>query len=168
MRPVSIALLVLWLAACGGSDGGSRGALEAIRQGLNPPPEPDTVPEMIDYDADLAVNLDEMKELPAGVLYQDLEPGEGAEAAPGDRVELRLAGWLPDGVPIDSLSLTVSLGAGELIQGLDLGVAGMKPGGRRKLVIPPGLAYGGEGREGVPPYSVVVYDVGLVAIRPER
>ncbi|MGH7559838.1 MAG: FKBP-type peptidyl-prolyl cis-trans isomerase [Gemmatimonadales bacterium] len=133
---------------------------------LTPPAiPPDTVPEMVDYDADLGVNVDAMKKLPAGVLYEDVTVGAGDEAAPGDEVDLRLVGWLPDGTRIDSLGITVRLGAGDLLQGLEAGIPGMRTGGRRKLVIPPGLAYGGEGRDGVPAQAVVVYDVELFAVR---
>jgi FKBP-type peptidyl-prolyl cis-trans isomerase FkpA len=144
-----------------------RGRLEAIRSTLNPPPPPpDTIPEMLDYAADLGVNVADMKKLPAGVLYEDLRTGDGGEAAPGSQVDIRLAGWLPDGTPIDSATVSFRLGGGEVIEGLDAGIPGMKAGGRRKLVVPPGLAYGVEGRDGVPSLAVLVYEVELVAVRP--
>ncbi len=152
-------------AACGG-DGSARNTLEAVRSTLTPPPPPpDTIPEMLEYAADLGINIADMKKLPAGVLYEDVRIGEGEEVVPGDELDLRLAGWLPDGTPIDTATVTIRLGAGDVIQGLDAGLPGMRAGGRRRFVIPPGLAYGGEGREGVPPQAVVVYDAEVVALR---
>jgi FKBP-type peptidyl-prolyl cis-trans isomerase FkpA len=161
----TVFLLAATAAGCGGD--GTRGRLEAIRSTLNPPaPPPDTIPEMLEYAADLAVNIADMKKLPAGVLYEDVRAGEGDEAVPGSQVEIRLAGWLPDGTTIDSATVAFRLGAGEVIGGLDAGIPGMKAGGRRKLVVPPGLAYGVEGRDGVPSNAVLVYEVELSAVRP--
>jgi FKBP-type peptidyl-prolyl cis-trans isomerase len=120
---------------------------------------------MLEYAADLGVNIADMKKLPAGVLYEDVRVGEGDEAVPGDQVDVRLAGWLPDGTIIDSTTLSFRLGAGEVIGGLDAGIPGMRAGGRRKLVVPPGLAYGEEGRDAVPALAVLVYEVELSAVR---
>ena len=154
----------LALAACG--DGTARSRLDAVRTTLNPPPPPpDTIPEMLEYAADLGINIADMLKLPAGVLYEDVRVGEGDEAVPGDEVDVRLAGWLPDGTPIDSTTLTFRLGAGEVIGGLDAGIPGLRAGGRRKLVVPPGLAYGEEGRNAVPALAVLVYEVELSAVR---
>lgn len=155
----------LALAACGG-DGTARSRLDAVRTTLNPPPPPpDTIPEMLEYAADLGINIAEMLKLPAGVLYEDVRVGDGEEAVPGDQVDVRIAGWLPDGTPIDSTTLSFRLGAGEVIGGLDAGIPGMRAGGRRKLVVPPGLAYGEEGRDAVPALAVLVYEVELSAVR---
>jgi hypothetical protein len=152
-------------AGCGG-EGTGRSRLDAVRSALNPPPPPpDTIPEMLEYAADLGVNIADMMKLPAGVLYEDVRVGDGAEAVPGDQVDVRIAGWLPDGSLIDSTTLSFRLGAGEVIGGLDAGIPGMRAGGRRKLVVPPGLAYGEEGREAVPALAVLVYEVELSAVR---
>jgi FKBP-type peptidyl-prolyl cis-trans isomerase len=56
------------------------------------------------------------------------------------------------------------VGAGSVLAGIDLGIAGMQPGGRRKLVIPPGLGYGAEGIGEIPRLAVLVYDLELVRI----
>ena len=150
--------------ACSGE--GARSRLDAVRSTLNPASPPlDTIPEMLEYAADLGINIAEMKKLPAGVLYEDVRIGEGDEAVPGDDVDVRLAGWLPDGTPIDSTTISFRLGAGEVIGGLDAGIPGMRAGGRRKLVVPPGLAYGEAGRDAVPALAVLVYEVELSAVR---
>jgi hypothetical protein len=112
-------------AACGG-EGTARNRLDAIRSALNPTSlPPDTIPEMLEYAADLGIDIADMLKLPAGVLYEDVRVGEGEEAVPGDEVDVRIAGWLPDGTPIDSTTLTFRRGAGEVIGGLDAGIPGM-------------------------------------------
>jgi FKBP-type peptidyl-prolyl cis-trans isomerase len=116
---------------------------------------------MLQYAADLQVNISEMAQLPEGVLWTDLSLGEGAEVATGDSVAVALWGWLPDGTPVDSAVTALRIGGGQVIHGLDLGIPGMKPGGRRQFVIPPGLAYGAEGGDNIPPNAVLVYLVEL-------
>jgi hypothetical protein len=161
-----VAAFAASLLACR-ADSPARAAIRSVGAGLNPPlPPPDTIPEMLDYDADLGVNITEMAKLPEGVLYQDMVVGSGREAASTDSVDLAFQGWLPDGSIVDSGTVSLRLGSGAMIQGIEAGIPGMKPGGRRKLVIPPGLAYGGEGQDGIPPNAVVVYDVELRAIVP--
>jgi FKBP-type peptidyl-prolyl cis-trans isomerase FkpA len=167
VRPLLlVAAFAAPLLACG-RDSPARAAIRSVGAGLNPPlPPPDTIPEMLDYDADLGVNVTEMAKLPAGVLYQDVVVGDGREAAPTDSVDIAFQGWLPDGSRVDSGRVSLRLGSGALIQGIEAAIPGMKPGGRRKLVIPPGLAYGREGQDAIPPNAVVVYDVELRAIVP--
>ncbi len=141
--------------------------MEAVRNAVTPPPlPPDTIPEMLDYAADLSVNIAEMRKSPDGFLWEDLSPGDSLEAVPGSEVDLQYAGWLPDGSPVDSGLVTFTVGAEEALPGLDRGVIGMKAGGRRRLVLPPGLGYGAEGREGIPPNAVLVYQLLLLAVRP--
>jgi FKBP-type peptidyl-prolyl cis-trans isomerase len=155
--------LLLAAAACSKSSP-AREALNSLRSQLDRPPPPDTIPEQLDYSADLQVNLTEMAKLPEGVLYEDVAPGEGPAAASGDSVAIRFDGWLPDGRHVDSATVSLRLGAGNIIPGIDLAIPGMKPGGRRKLVIPPGLAFGEEGRDSIPAFAVMVYDVELKAV----
>ena len=143
----------------------ARSAAESVRSSLNPPPPPpDTIPEMLDYAADLGVNITEMAKLPEGVLWADLSPGDGPAAVAGDSVEFGIEGWLPDGTRVDSSATAVRIGAGQVIDGIELALPGMKPGGRRQLVIPPGLGYGSQGREGIPPDAVLVYLVELRSV----
>lgn len=167
VRPfLLLAAFAASLLACR-ADSPARAAIRSVGAGLNPPPPPpDTIPEMLDYDADLGVNVSEMAKLPAGVLYQDMVVGSGPEAAPTDSVDIAFQGWLPEGSKVDSGTVSLRLGSGAMVQGIEAAIPGMKPGGRRKLVIPPGLAYGGDGRDAIPPNAVVVYDVELRAIVP--
>jgi len=96
--------------------------------------------------------------------------GEGNEAVPGNTVEVHYTGWLTDGTKFDSSydrneAFSFKLGAGQVIQGWDQGVAGMKVGGVRKLTIPPGLGYGARGAGGViPPDATLIFKVELVAV----
>jgi hypothetical protein len=151
-------VLLLLAAACGGES--RRAAVEALRSAGNPPaPPPDTIPEFLDYAADLKVDLSDMAKLPAGVLYRDIEPGSGAEVVEGDSVEVHYLGWLPNGSLVDSALVGIRVGSGDAIPGIDAALIGMKVGGIRKLVLSPGLAFGAEGTSGIPPASVLVYDL---------
>jgi FKBP-type peptidyl-prolyl cis-trans isomerase FkpA len=85
-----------------------------------------------------------MTTTPSGLQYEDLQEGSGAAAKSGDTVDVHYTGWLTDGKKFDSSvdrgrPFSFRLGAGQVIQGWDEGVAGMKPGGKRKLTIPSAL-----------------------------
>jgi FKBP-type peptidyl-prolyl cis-trans isomerase len=107
----------------------------------------------------------------SGLRYEDLAPGAGQSARSGDTVEVHYTGWLTDGTKFDSShdhnrSFSFQLGAGRVIRGWDEGVAGMKVGGRRKLVIPAALGYGRRGAGGViPPDAELTFEVELLGIR---
>jgi FKBP-type peptidyl-prolyl cis-trans isomerase len=108
---------------------------------------------------------------PSGVRYVDLRLGQGDEAGPGKIVEVHYVGWLQDGTRFDSSRdqdrpLTFRLGAGDALKGWDEGLAGMKVGGRRKLVIPPDLGFGKQGVGSVvPPNSILYYEFELLGVR---
>jgi FKBP-type peptidyl-prolyl cis-trans isomerase FkpA len=108
----------------------------------------------------------------------DVEIGSGDEAVAGKSVQVHYTGWLFDdsaadkhGAKFDSSRdrgepFMFPLGAGRVIQGWDQGVAGMKVGGRRTLIIPPELGYGSRGAGGViPPNATLVFDVELLGVR---
>jgi peptidylprolyl isomerase len=109
--------------------------------------------------------------LPSGVRYVDLKPGTGDEAREGKILEVHYIGRLEDGSKFDSTQdctqpLTLRLGAGDVIKGLDEGLVGMKVGGKRRLTIPPELGFGKEGAgERIPPNSTLTYEVELLAVR---
>ncbi|HXO20182.1 MAG TPA: FKBP-type peptidyl-prolyl cis-trans isomerase [Thermoanaerobaculia bacterium] len=109
----------------------------------------------------------------SGLRYVDLKVGEGDEAKAGQIVEVHYTGWLTDGTKFDSSldhkePLKFVLGAGQVIEGWDQGVAGMKVGGKRKLTIPPGLGYGPQGAGSViPPNATLVIEVELLKVRPK-
>ncbi len=100
----------------------------------------------------------------------DLVVGQGAEATAGKRVKVHYTGTLTDGKKFDSSldrgkPFEFKLGAGEVIQGWDQGVAGMKVGGKRKLTIPPDLGYGARGASGViPPNATLIFEVELLGV----
>ncbi len=107
----------------------------------------------------------------SGLQYQDLVVGTGAEAVPGKSVTVHYTGTLQDGTKFDSSvdrnqPFTFILGTGQVIPGWDEGVAGMKVGGKRKLVIPPNLAYGVQGSPPVIPANATLnFDVELLEVK---
>ena len=108
----------------------------------------------------------------------DVKQGTGTDATPGKTVVVHYTGWLYDtskpetrGAKFDSsrdrgAPFSFVLGAGRVIKGWDEGVAGMKLGGQRTLVIPPQFAYGARGAGGViPPDATLIFDVELLAVK---
>ena len=108
----------------------------------------------------------------SGLVIQDIECGSGDEAQSGEAVTVHYVGTLEDGTQFDSSRdrdepFTFPLGAGQVIPGWDEGVAGMKPGGVRKLTIPPDLAYGPAGRPPViPPNATLIFEIELIESKP--
>ena len=105
----------------------------------------------------------------SGLRITDLVVGEGAEAVSGQTVVVHYRGSLTDGREFDSSygrgPFRFPLGGGRVIQGWDEGVAGMKVGGKRKLVIPPELGYGSRGAGGViPPDATLIFEVELLQV----
>ena len=105
----------------------------------------------------------------SGLSITDLDLGNGEEAIAGKKVTVNYRGMLENGKEFDSSygrgPFSFSLGAGQVIKGWDEGVAGMKVGGKRKLIIPPDLGYGNRGAGGViPPNATLVFEVELLEV----
>lgn len=99
----------------------------------------------------------------------DLVKGQGPEAVRGKTVEVHYTGWLTDGTKFDSSvggqPFSFQLGSGQVIEGWERGVAGMKVGGKRKLTVPPDLGYGARGAPPeIPANATLVFEVELLAV----
>ena len=115
-----------------------------------------------------------MNTTPSGLQYEDTITGNGKEAVSGNQVSVHYTGWLFNGgiagAKFDSSKdrgdlFRFSLGGGQVIRGWDEGVAGMKVGGTRRLVIPPELGYGTRGAgEVIPPNATLLFEVELLAV----
>lgn len=144
VRAVAAVLFLVGLAACAGDGSG--------------------VPEIA---SELGVDRAELEARESGLWIQVLQEGSGREAEAGQRVVVHYTGWLTGGEKFDSSRdrgqpFAFLLGQGRVIQGWDEGVAGMREGGRRILVIPPQLAYGERGQGPIPPGAWLVFDVELL------
>lgn len=101
----------------------------------------------------------------------DITEGNGIEAVPGKEVTVNYAGTLENGIEFDSSysrnqPFTFTLGAGQVIKGWDQGVAGMKVGGKRKLIIPADLAYGAQSPSPkIPANSTLVFEIELLDVK---
>ena len=106
----------------------------------------------------------------AALKIEEVTVGAGDEAVDGKQVMVHYVGTLTDGTKFDSSidrnqPFPFVLGQGQVIKGWDQGVKGMKVGGKRKLTIPPALAYGAEGAGGViPPNATLVFEVELLGV----
>jgi peptidylprolyl isomerase len=107
---------------------------------------------------------------PSGLKYQDLVEGAGETPNDGDQVIVHYTGWLLSFKKFDSSvdrgePFAFQLGRQQVIKGWDEGVATMKVGGKRKLVIPPDLAYGEQANGMIPANSTLIFEVELLAIK---
>ena len=116
-------------------------------------------------------NKGNTEEMGNGLIIEDLVVGEGAEAQDYNKVVVNYTGSLEDGSVFDSSlnpgrgPFTFTLGVGSVIKGWDLGVKGMKVGGKRKLTIPPELGYGDQGAGGlIPPGATLIFEVDLLEV----
>ncbi len=147
------AMVVLGLSGCASSGGG--GASD---------------PTQLSFAPELEIDLDRMTLTDQGLYYQDLSVGSGEEARVNRRVTVHYMGWHPDGRLFDSSlasggPIRFIVGNREVIRGWELGVQGMKEGGRRRLVIPSRLAYGARGLRGVVPgNATLVFEVQLLEV----
>jgi len=108
---------------------------------------------------------------PERLQIEDIVLGRGAEASPGRRLQVSYICTLTDGTMVDNSARTgrpfeFKLGSGMVIKGWEQGVDGMRVGGRRRLTIPPDLAYGERGRPPViPENATLIFDIELVGVQ---
>lgn len=127
-------------------------------------------PTKVTYAAELGVDLNAMDRSASGLYTQDQVVGTGTEATNGRKLQVHYSGWLPNGYLFDTSRDTgqtfpFTLGKGEVIEGWDEGVVGMRVGGKRRLVIPSNLGYGERDMGSIPPNSVLIFDVELISVR---
>jgi FKBP-type peptidyl-prolyl cis-trans isomerase FkpA len=137
-------------------------------------PEPVTGPvptiEGATFAAALNVNLANMTKMANGVYFQDIPAGNGTVAAVGNHLTVHYTGYYTNGTSFDTsigktpFGFTIGASPAQVIKGWDEGLVGMKVGGTRKLVIPPAMGYGGGSFNGIPPNSILVFNVQLVSI----
>jgi peptidylprolyl isomerase len=108
----------------------------------------------------------------SGLKYVDLAPGAGATIKTGDQVTVKYKGTFTDGTEFDGSekhdpgTFDYVQGVTSLIPGWTEGTSTMKPGGKRKLIIPPNLGYGADGNEVIPPNSTLIFEIEVVAVKP--
>lgn len=129
-------------------------------------PEPSSI-ETASFASSLNVDLVTSTKLPSGMYIRDVAVGSGASVASGQTLAMRYTGWLSNGTQFDATGngapFTFRLGAGQVIGGWDQGVAGMKVGGTRQLIIPPALGYGTRGTGPIPGNAILVFTVQVVS-----
>ena len=153
LRILLSALMPLAMAACGG----------------------DTVTsvlpiEQTTFAASLGVNLAASTKTADGLYYRDVVVGTGATLTAGKTVGMRYSGAFASGTVFDANPspkpvFTFLLGSGQVIKGWDEGLVGMKVGGTRQLIIPPGLGYGASDYAGIPGNSVLVFTVDAITVQ---
>lgn len=117
------------------------------------------------------VENNNMQENVTELKIEDLVVGTGAEAVSGKEISVHYTGTLTNGTKFDSSKdrgtpFEFTLGAGQVIQGWDKGFAGMKVGGKRKLIIPSDMGYGAQGAGGViPPNATLIFEVELLDVK---
>jgi FKBP-type peptidyl-prolyl cis-trans isomerase FkpA len=114
---------------------------------------------------------DALTTLAGGVQYLDLEVGQGPAVRRGDTITVHYTGWLRDGTRFDTSrergsAFVFKVGQGAVIKGWDAGVVGMQRDGKRRLIIPPRMAYGRRGvPDKIPPDATLVFEIELLAIQ---
>lgn len=127
-------------------------------------------PTTVTYAQGLGIRLSDFTRDTSGVYYQDLAVGSGAVAVRNSTVSYFYTGYLADGRQFDSnvgatSPYTLVLGSGQAVRGFDRGLLGIAAGGRRRLIIPPALAYGNSAKgTAIPAGSILIFVVDVPAV----
>jgi hypothetical protein len=168
-----LALTALAATACGYADPYATGGPVA-NESPGPVPSPSPSPGADDFNAGAGLPV---VKYPDGLQYIDLKVGTGAIARSDQNMTVQYTGWLSNGTEFATsrggTPITFQLGQGKVIPGWDEGVAGMKVGGKRKLIIPSDLAYGPNGQQDpntgaqvIPGNATLVFEVELIKVAP--
>jgi peptidylprolyl isomerase len=178
------ALLILSVvAACTAPDAPKSAAGDAVKAEavkaepvkaeakVEAPPLPLEPSADIKYDAPFDGKALSTSKTESGLTIEEFVVGEGAEAVKGGEVEVHYTGYLTDGTVFDTSKkrnrpFTFPLGEGRVIKGWDEGVAGMKVGGKRRLIVPASLGYGDRRAGKIPPGATLVFTIELVSVTP--
>jgi peptidylprolyl isomerase len=131
---------------------------------------PPSLPEASDANPPNVRRLDGPVHREGGISFVDEVVGSGAQPQTGQAIKVHYTGWLTDGTKFDSSRdrgepIVLSFDSGQVIKGWDLGLASMRVGGKRRLIIPPELGYGEHGAgNAIPPDATLVFDVELIEI----
>ena len=122
----------------------------------------------VTFASSLGITLSAMTKTASGLYYQDTPAGTGAAAASGNHVTVNYTGYLTNGTSFDTSigksPFGFTLGQNQVIAGWEEGVAGMKVGGTRKLVVPPSLGYGASSVGAIPANSILVFTIQLISV----
>lgn len=129
------------------------------------PPETESTTSLFQSSSSIPITIREIKKM----QKTDEVIGTGAEAIAGKKVTVEYTGTLLDGTQFDrskdhGQSFAFTLGAGEVIKGWDEGVRGMRVGGKRKLVIPPDMAYGARAVGKIPANAILLFEIELLKV----
>jgi len=119
----------------------------------------------------MPINTNQTTNFPKELKIEDLKIGQGKEVKSGDVITVHYLGKLTNGQKFDSSydrnqPFETQIGVGQVIQGWDEGLLGMKVGGKRKLTIPPELGYGEQGASAaIPPNSTLIFEIELISIK---
>ena len=145
LRPYLLALLPIALASCLGDN------ITTVDTAAVPI-------ESTTFAASLGVNLSASTKTPSGLYFRDIRAGTGATIGAGQRLNVKYSGALANGSVFDAGTFAFTI-PGQVIQGWNEGLLGMRIGGSRQLIIPPSLGYGAQGSGPIPPNAVLVFTV---------
>lgn len=163
MRLARFALFASSLVGLAGCNGSNEGTVD--------PGVYSSDPATATYAPALNVSLPTMTKSATGLYVKDLVVGTGTVASAGYTARVSYTGWLINGVKFDTSEgklpgyFEFLMNAGQVINGWEEGVRGMKAGGKRQLVVPPELGYGTSGSGAIPGNAILVFEISLIQVR---